>query len=77
MELAKLNRQAVTVCLFGLTQSRSEGEETMKKKKLTSFGWEWFQNGVRVAVQVGHEWNGEVLTYADKRILRRLRRLCK
>jgi hypothetical protein len=44
------------------------------KKRLTSFGWAWFKDNKQVAAQVGHEWNGEVLTKADRRILRRLKK---
>lgn len=44
-------------------------------KRITSFGWIWLDaNGKQFAAQVGHEWNGETLSEADKRILRRLRR---
>lgn len=44
-------------------------------KRITSFGWAWFRNGTQYAAQVGHEWNGETLSIADKRILRKLAKL--
>lgn len=43
------------------------------KQRLTSWGWIWLdEHGKQIAAQVGHEWNGEVLSKADKRVLRKL-----
>ncbi len=42
-------------------------------KRITSYGWAWYKNEVQVSTQIGHEWNGEILSTKDKRILKKLK----
>ena len=42
-------------------------------RRITSFGFAWFdKTGKQVSAQIGHYWNGEIITKADQRVINRL-----